>query len=281
MSESVINQGNQLRTAFKKHDNWLVITGAGISAASGIPTYRDANGDWMRSDPIKHQEFIKQPDKRGRYWARSVVGWPPVADAAPNDAHVALVELEKNGRLTGLITQNVDRLHQRAGHQRVVDLHGRLDRVTCLDCENIFSRNALQERLLDANPFLQDYLREGTTYQAQLAPDGDAFVEDKVTEMMSVPSCEKCGGTLMPDVVFFGGTLKPEIRLASQQLFDASKGLLVVGSSLTVFSAFRFCRQAAAAGKPLIIISQGKTRADDLATTKLTLDCSEALQMLL
>ncbi len=272
---------SQLKDDFAKRDRWLVITGAGLSAASGIPTYRDAEGQWQRSDPIKHQEFIRQAEKRQRYWARSLVGWPPVSRAQPNRAHEALVEIEKRGVLNGLITQNVDRLHQRAGQKHVIDLHGRLDRVVCLHCDKKVSRDEFQYQLLEANQFMQDVINDGSNYRPQLAPDGDAFVEDKLTEKMTVPPCSRCGGVLMPDVVFFGGTLKPEIRQASQSLFDQSEGVIVFGSSLTVFSAFRFCRKAAELGKPLLVISEGKTRADDIATAKYTMDCATALDTLL
>lgn len=250
---------------------WLVITGAGISLNSGIPTYRDDDGNWLRSDPIKHQEFINFSEKRKRYWARSAVGWPPVAKAQPNENHHLLAQLEAKGLIGGLITQNVDRLHQRAGHQQVIDLHGRLDRVRCLHCNAYEDRTHLQQRLLAMNPFLQPLT-------ADLAPDGDAYVEDELTEKIVPVDCQQCGGHLMPDVVFFGGAVPQATHRATQQLFNACRGVMAIGSSLMVYSGYRFCKMAKTAGKPLLIINRGKTRADDLADLKIDDDCQITLK---
>lgn len=249
----------------------MVITGAGISAGSGIPTYRDDNGEWQRSRPIQHQEFIDSEAYRRRYWARSAVGWPPVANAQPNRAHIALAALEELGKLSLLVTQNVDRLHQRAGHRAVVDLHGRLDRVICRSCGHIEERDAIQQQLLAQNPVLADV-------QATLAPDGDANVEDRLVEMIASPRCGQCDGVPMPDVVFYGGSV-PKQRVADiKAVLAQSDGLLLVGSSMSVYSAFRFCRAAEVLNIPIVAINRGKTRADELLSLKLEGDCGEVLE---
>jgi len=240
----------------------LVLTGAGISAGSGIPTYRDREGTWLRAAPITHQEFLRDPARRRRYWGRSAVGWPGVRDARPNDAHRALARLERAGAVAQLVTQNVDRLHQRAGSTRVIDLHGRLDRVVCLHCGREDDREALQQRLLRDNPFL----REG---RGDARPDGDAELPDADIARLRVPDCAQCGGVLMPDVVFFGGSIPAARLTACREALTAADALLVVGSSLQVYSGFRFCRDAAAAGKPIALLNPGRTRADDLASLRL------------
>lgn len=265
---------NELQAILDRHKPWLVITGAGASLNSGIPTYRDDNGGWLRSDPIKHHEFLQCESKRKRYWARSAVGWPPVERAQPNEVHYALAELERRGYIAGLITQNVDRLHQRAGQQNVIDLHGRLDRVRCLNCGQYEARRQLQIRLLALNPFLQPLT-------AELAPDGDAFVEDEIVRRMTPVNCLTCDGILMPDVVFFGGTVPKQINLATAQLYERSNAVLVVGSSLMVYSGFRFCKLAKQDGKPLVIINRGKTRADDFVDYKIERDCLAVLSALI
>ncbi|WP_144391881.1 NAD-dependent protein deacetylase [Pleionea sediminis] len=256
------------------HRPWLVITGAGISLGSGIPTYRDHEGNWLRSNPIQHQEFIQYEDKRKRYWARSTLGWPPVSRAQPNNTHFLLAQLEQRGLMKGVITQNVDRLHQKAGHKRVIDLHGRLDRVKCLSCQQYESRNNLQQRLIELNPFL-------LTKEVQMAPDGDAHLENELTQQMKIANCLHCNGTLMPDVVFFGGTVPKATNLATSKLFDECSGVITIGSSLMVYSGYRFCKLAKQEHKPLIIINQGKTRADDIADFKIEKDCATVLKGLL
>ena len=251
----------------------LVITGAGISADSGIPTYRNDNGDWQRSRPIQHQEFIQSEPRRQRYWARSAVGWPPVARAEPNRAHHALAQLEARGKLSLLVTQNVDRLHQRAGHQQVIDLHGRLDQVTCLDCGTSEQRSSIQQRLLEENPLLRDL-------GGPLAPDGDADIDDDIISTIRSPRCLHCEGIPMPDVVFYGGSV-PKARVAEiEARLEQSDGLLVIGSSLSVYSAFRFCKSARQLGIPIAAINRGKTRADEMLATKLEQGCGEALEWL-
>ncbi|MDA8590310.1 NAD-dependent protein deacetylase [Luminiphilus sp.] len=259
MSETV----ESLSTWLRRIERWTVLTGAGISADSGIPTYRDQHGKWLRVDPIQHKEFIESDQKRKRYWARSMVGWPGVEKALPNVHHTALATLERIGKISTLITQNVDRLHQKAGSQRVIDLHGRLDRVVCLSCGQHEARAALQARLLATNPFVVNY--------SQIArPDGDADVPDHFVAQTQEPVCTSCGGVLMPDVVFFGGTVpKPRVDACVNAL-NNSTGLLVVGSSLQVYSGFRFCRMAEKLRMPIIIVNEGDTRADDIATLKVS-----------
>jgi len=253
-----------------RHPRLVALTGAGVSAGSGIPTYRDDDGRWQRSDPIQHQEFISDPCSRKRYWARSMAGWRFVADAVPNAAHHALAAMEKTGRLELLITQNVDRLHQRAGHRKVVDLHGRLDKVLCLECGARLDRALFQQKLEALNP---DYANDVLAVR----PDGDAEVTDERLAGFRVPACSGCGGVLMPDVVFFGGTVPAERAAGAVAAVEAADALLVAGSSLMVYSGFRFCRLAAHLGKPLVVINRGSTRADDIATLKVEADCGAVL----
>ena len=257
MSESV----DSLVAILGAHRPWVALTGAGISSASGIPTYRDHKGTWLGSQPIQHDEFISDPSKRQRYWSRSALGWPRVGGAQPNESHAALVKLEHAGLLTGVITQNVDRLHQRAGSQSVVDLHGRLDRVKCLDCGQVTSREAIQS-------WIETHNKLPNTASLTLRPDGDADLPDQYVTDFKVPQCKKCRGVVMPEVVFFGGTVPGPVVDECYQMIDAAEGMLVVGSSLSVYSGLRFCRYAVDQGKPLIILNQGQTRADDLCTRK-------------
>ncbi|MCK6507841.1 NAD-dependent protein deacetylase [Myxococcota bacterium] len=240
-----------------------VLAGAGCSTESGIPDYRGPGAKPRR--PIQHQEFVRDPRARQRYWARSLRGWPRLAAARPNAGHQALAALEAAGRVTTLITQNVDGLHQAAGSRAVIELHGALGRVCCLGCGAHSSRQALQARLLAANPGLSG--EGGALDEAEAAPDGDAELE-AATEGFVVPGCATCGGVLMPDVVFFGGSV-PAARVAqARQAVEQAQALLVVGSSLSVFSGFRFVRYAAAAGVPVAIVNRGPTRGDPLATVK-------------
>ncbi|MEE4244342.1 MAG: NAD-dependent protein deacetylase [Kangiellaceae bacterium] len=249
---------------------WLVLTGAGISVNSGIPTYRDDKGNWLRSDPITHQQFTQHERQRKRYWLRSAVGWPMVNQAKPNDVHRQLVLLEDKQLISGVITQNVDRLHQAAGQKNVIDLHGRLDQVSCLGCGRIISRQSLQPKLQSLNPFIDELT-------GQIRPDGDAEVESIWVDQMSLVGCHECGGILKPDVVFFGGTISQSTHQATAEIYQKSAGVLVLGSSLMVFSGFRLCRQAKQDGKPLAIINKGRTRADQLADLKVSSDCGEVL----
>jgi NAD-dependent SIR2 family protein deacetylase len=248
----------------------LLITGAGCSTASGIGDYRDENGDWKRVQPVQHQDFITSHAWRQRYWARSQVGYPEFMRAKPNAAHEVLADWETSGRVLGLITQNVDRLHQRAGHEVVIDLHGRLDQVVCMTCETVTERLELQ-RWLDAHNELVD---PGVF---DLAPDGDADLLRTDFSNIEVPSCLNCGGILKPHVVFFGDSVPRDRVEQAYAWVDDADAVLVVGSSLMVYSSFRFVRRAHESGTRVAAINRGKTRADDWLAVKLETDCSDAL----
>lgn len=254
------------------HPQLVVLTGAGISVASGIPAYRNHAGAWMRNAPIQHRDFLLQESSRQRYWARSFAGWPAVGAAEPNKAHLALARMEAQGSIDLLVTQNVDRLHQRAGHHQVIDLHGRLDQVICLDCGAVTSRSDMQARLSLFNPHLQQAER--------LLPDGDADVHDELVNAVIIPECLRCGGILKPDVVFFGDSVSREKVAQINQAIDNASGLLVIGSSLMVFSGYRFCRHAALRSVPMACINPGATRADDLFDLKIEADCALVLPQL-
>ena len=256
------------------HRRLFVLTGAGCSTASGIPDYRDEQGAWKRTPPVTYQAFTGDPATRRRYWARSMTGWPRVADARPNDAHRALASLEAQGRCEVLLTQNVDGLHQAAGSHAVIDLHGRLEGVVCLACGEVTSRSALQARLADANPAWIDL-------QAGTAPDGDADLEGKDFDRFQVPVCEACGGMLKPDVVFFGENV-PRTRVeAAMAHVDQADARLVVGSSLMVYSGLRFVHAAVRRQIPVAAVSLGRTRADDLLQFRIAAPCGDALAFLL
>ncbi|GGE76038.1 NAD-dependent deacetylase [Massilia psychrophila] len=242
----------------------LVLTGAGISTASGIPDYRGPDGIRRGKAPIQGPEFRKFEAVRKRYWARSMVGYPALARAAPNPAHQAIAELQADARLGGLITQNVDGLHQRAGSHDVIELHGNIHGVVCLDCHAGFSRRFVQDLLEELNPGIP---ASGADIGA--APDGDAHFEPDALARFHVPDCVHCGGTLKPNVVFFGDGVAPACTTQALAAMEAADALLVVGSSLMVFSGFRFCRMAAAMNKPIAAINLGITRADDLFSLKI------------
>jgi NAD-dependent SIR2 family protein deacetylase len=251
------------------HERIFVLTGAGCSTASGIPDYRDENGDWKRKQPVSYAAFTGSEDVRRRYWARSAVGWPAMAAARPNAAHEALARLERDGRVHALVTQNVDGLHQRAGSARVLDLHGRIADVLCLGCGARTDRARLQERLLEANPGWRPRV-------AGLAPDGDADLAGD-TRAFRLPACERCGGVLKPDVVFFGENVPPERVATAYAALQACDAVLVVGSSLRVFSGWRFVRAAHELGLGIALLNLGRTRADDLACLHVRAPCAEAL----
>ena len=259
-----------LRAWLGEHDAIFVLTGAGVSTNSGIPDYRGANGEWKRSAPVTYQAFLQEPAMRARYWARSFVGWPVVEKARPNRAHAALATLEAQGKVSMLVTQNVDGLHGRAGHREVVDLHGRIDRVVCLACGMRLSRAEVQSMLAAAHP-------EWTAITASAAPDGDADLEHLDFSRFLPPPCPDCCGLLKPDVVFFGENV-PRARVeAAVAALRRSDAMLVVGSSLMVYSGYRFARMAREAGLPLAILTRGLTRADEIATLKLHADCEATL----
>jgi NAD-dependent SIR2 family protein deacetylase len=241
----------------------VALTGAGCSTESGIPDYRGPDTPPRARPPIQHREFVGLAEMRRRYWARSTLGWARFSSARPNAAHTALAALEQRGAIAGVLTQNVDGLHGAAGSRTVVELHGALARVRCLACAAMTTRDALQARLLAANPGWFDRAR-GVT----IAPDGDADLPDPLVAEFSLVACEACGGTLMPDVVFFGGSVPRATLDAAWHLFDRAEALLVVGSSLTVFSGYRFVRRAAERGIPVGILNQGPTRGDELARVR-------------
>lgn len=250
-----------------------LLTGAGISTDSGIPDYRGPSASARVRSPIQHRAFVGQAHTRARYWARSVLGWPRFKAFAPNPAHLALAHLETAGLLEGLITQNVDRLHQKAGHGQVLELHGSLFAARCLACGATEPRDALQARLLELNPGAGDWAHT-------LAPDGDADIPEAAVEDFVVPGCVACGGVLKPDVVFFGDNVpKPRVEEAFS-IVDRAQALLVVGSSLTVYSGYRFALRAAERGVPLCIVNLGPTRADAIATVKVEAPCGPLLPAL-
>lgn len=256
---------------------FALLTGAGLSTDSGIPDYRGP-GAAPRA-PMTYQEFIGDTENRRRYWARNHIGWSHLRRAGPNDGHVAAARLERRGLITGLITQNVDRLHEDAGSENVVDLHGRFDRVICLACHRRYTRSLLAGVLEELNPtFLADALAAGVV---EMAPDADATVED--SELIAgfvVANCPACCGTLKPDFVYFGENVPKDRVERSYAMVDAAEALLVAGSSLTVMSGLRFVRHAAKQGKAVVIINRGQTRGDDLATIKLEAGVSESLTWL-
>jgi NAD-dependent SIR2 family protein deacetylase len=244
-----------------RHPHALVLTGAGLSTASGIPDYRGPDGVRRGRAPIQGPEFRTSIAVQRRYWARSMVGWSTMAQARPNAGHVALAALELGQRIGSVLTQNVDGLHQRAGSLSVLELHGNVRTVRCLDCQATFSRAFIQTVMSEANPSLVDAL-------AQPAPDGDAHIEPDALEEFHAPFCLHCGGTLTPDVIFFGDNIPAARTVEAVNRMEQADALLVVGSSLMVYSGFRFARMAAASGKPIAAINQGVTRADDLIGLK-------------
>ena len=233
-----------------------VLTGAGCSTESGIPDYRGPETKRQARNPVQYKEFIGDAAARARYWARSMIGWPRIRDAVPNAAHSAIAEMEKAGLASGVITQNVDRLHHRAGSSRVIELHGALIDVLCLECGNIETRDSLQARLRALNPLFADR-------PVEIAPDGDAELGS--IDGFRVPTCVVCGGVLKPGVVFFGENVPRPIVDAAHAIVAESDALLVVGSSLAVFSSFRFVRAAQSRSIPIAIVNLGPTRGDELA----------------
>ncbi|WP_202875898.1 NAD-dependent protein deacetylase [Kribbella speibonae] len=252
----------------------VVLSGAGISTESGIPDYRGETGSLRTHTPMTYGDFTGSEAARQRYWARSHLGWRTIARAAPNDGHRAVAALQARGHLSGLITQNVDGLHQAAGARDVIELHGNLDRVICLGCGTTSAREVLDRRLRAAN---QAFTAEAT----RINPDGDVELPEDVVRTFTVVSCTACGGVLKPDVVFFGENV-PKARVERcYRLIDEANAVLVLGSSLTVMSGFRFVRHAAKAGTPVLIVNQGLTRGDPYATYRVDLPLGQALTDLL
>lgn len=256
-----------------RHPRLLVITGAGCSTAAGIPDYRDENGAWKRREPMRYQRFVGDSLARQRYWARSMLGWRTMAGALPTTAHHALARMEGAGRIVQLVTQNVDGLHQAAGSRAVVDLHGRIDTVCCLGCGARSPRRALQEQLVVRNP---DWLG----LDARSLPDGDADLEGLDFAVFEVPDCPNCGGLLKPDVVFFGESVPRDRVAAVRDALAQADAVLVAGSSLMVYSGYRFVDEAVAAGKPVAAVNIGRTRADPVLALKVEAEVGEALEAL-
>ena len=259
-----------MRRWLDAHRRVFVLTGAGISTASGIPDYRGPDGAWKRRAPITYQSFMRDAAMRARYWARSFVGWPVVARAQSNRAHLALVALQAQDRITRVVTQNVDGLHKLAGQHAVIDLHGRIDQVICTDCMARMPRAEIQQRLAADNP-------SWTDLAATTAPDGDADLERVDFDDFRAPACPRCAGLLKPDVVFFGENVPRERVEEAHAALAQADAMLVVGSSLMVYSGFRFAREAHARGMSLAILTRGVTRADALADIKVDADCETTL----
>jgi NAD-dependent SIR2 family protein deacetylase len=251
------------------HRRVFALTGAGCSTASGIPDYRDDRGEWKRRPPVMIQAFRAEAAVYRRYWARACAGWQRFSAASPGAAHRAFAAWEAAGTLFRLVTQNVDGLHQRAGSRAVIDLHGRLDDVICLDCGARTSRTAVQAVMLEANP--------GWRTVAAPAPDGDADIDATAVDAFVAPGCERCGGLLKPDVVFFGENVPIERYEAAKTALADADALVVAGSSLMVYSGFRFVRQAHEAGLSIAIVNRGRTRGDDLADLKVEGDVGSLL----
>jgi len=260
---------DDLRRWIDRHRRLFVLTGAGCSTASGIPDYRDDQGEWKRRPPVMIQAFRSNDAVYRRYWARAFAGWARFRAATPGAAHHALAAWERAGSLVRLVTQNVDGLHQRAGSRAVIDLHGRLDDVICLGCGLRTSRDAVQEAMSAANP--------GWSAASVAAPDGDADIDPGAIASFTPPSCVRCGGQVKPDVVFFGENVPGDRYAAAREGLAGADALLVAGSSLMVYSGFRFVRQAHEAGLPIAIVNRGRTRGDDLAGLKIEDDVGTVL----
>jgi NAD-dependent SIR2 family protein deacetylase len=265
----------------------VALTGAGCSTESGIPDYRGPrDSPPLRRAPIQHREFVDSDANRRRYWARSLLGWPRLVAARPNAGHHAIAALEHAGVIEGVITQNVDSLHTEAGSRNVVELHGALARVRCLACNDVSARADLQDRLLAANPTWPGLSRVMPAGAAELSPaaqtrpDGDVDLADELVASFVHAACLACGGVLMPDVVFFGGSVPRTTLDAAWSLFDRAELLLVIGSSLTVFSGYRFVRRAAEREVPVAIVNRGPTRGDPHAQLRIDARCGEALPLL-
>jgi NAD-dependent deacetylase sirtuin 4 len=250
----------------------VALTGAGCSTESGIPDYRGEGTRARARNPVRFDVYVRDPHARARYWARAVLGWPSFSAARPNRGHEALARLEHAGLVRAVITQNIDRLHHAAGSREVVELHGALAEVRCLACGAIESRSDLQARLLALNP-------GWLAHEAAQAPDGDADLEISLAEFR-VADCVVCAGALKPNVVFFGEQVPAAIVERGYALVDEAELLLVLGSSLAVFSGLRFVKRAAARGLPIAIVNVGPTRGDPLATIKLDAPLGELLPRL-
>ncbi|CRM46915.1 MULTISPECIES: NAD-dependent protein deacetylase [Pseudomonas] len=276
MLDTLAHQEDHLDTLYRAMADrrFLVLTGAGISTSSGIPDYRDSEGVRRGKAPMMYQEFLATAQARRRYWARAMLGWPRVRIAQPNNAHRALANLQQRQRITGLVTQNVDTLHDQAGSHDVIELHGSLHRVLCLDCGQCSQRDVIQRMMELDNPYLAGV-------DAVQAPDGDTLLDPAFEERFQVPHCPHCGGQrLKPDVVFFGENVAPPTAAKAMAAVECAEGLLVVGSSLMAYSAFRLCKAMVEQGKPVIAINLGKTRGDELLQVKIQASCEALLPLL-
>ena len=251
----------------------VVLSGAGLSTESGIPDYRGPSGAARPATPMTYQAFTGDPLARRRYWARSQLGWKVIARAQPNAGHLAVAALQDAGLLDGIVTQNVDGLHTAAGARELVELHGNLDRVVCLGCGRLSPRAELDRRLREANP---EWQAEATA----LKPDGDVDLADEAVQSFRVVDCEACGGMLKPDVVFFGENVPRERVQHCFALVESARSLLVLGSSLTVMSGYRFVLRAAKHGIPVGIVNGGATRGDDKASVRIDAPLGEVLPAL-
>eukprot|EP00656_Telonema_subtile_P014093 TRINITY_DN1717_c0_g1_i1.p1 TRINITY_DN1717_c0_g1~~TRINITY_DN1717_c0_g1_i1.p1 ORF type:complete len:295 (+),score=65.40 TRINITY_DN1717_c0_g1_i1:167-1051(+) len=258
----------------------VVLSGAGLSTRSGIPDYRSPQGSYSKGHtPMTHAQFIRSHTNRQRYWARSMAGWGMMARARPNTAHAALAGMEAAGIVRDCITQNVDRLHTAAGQRAVTELHGTVHLVKCLDCGASSERAAMQERMLELN---QHWQAAAPAENAALRPDGDVEQGELDYTQFSVPACAVCEGVLKPSVVFFGANVRPPVVQTAFHSVDNSASMLVVGSSLHVYSGYRFVKRAAEQGKPIVIVNLGPTRADELpGVMRVNEDCSLFLPVLL
>lgn len=268
---SALDPVTELVRFIKNHRPLFVLTGAGCSTDSGIPDYRDGAGRWKRNPPVQYRDFLRDARTRQRYWARNMLGWRSFSRARPNAAHEALARLESDGFVHRLVTQNIDGLHQRAGSQRVIDLHGRLDTVVCLDCRAGIARSEFQRDLQTVNG-------EFMHYAVKLLPNGDVNLECVDFGRFVVPACANCGGVLKPDVVFFGESVPAQCVTQAYSDLQASGAVLVIGSSLAVYSGYRFCCAAAKQEKPIAAVNLGRTRGDDLLALKINAPCAEILE---
>ena len=262
--------GELLAEFIHRYPRLLILTGAGVSTDSGIPDYRDGEGAWKRKQPVQHRDFMENHETRQRYWGRSLIGWPVIRNALPNPSHYSIADLELRNHSSLVVTQNVDRLHQKAGTHAVSDLHGRADEVLCMSCGYRSPRDDVHARCAALNPDFRQY-------KADAAPDGDADLNVDFSDFL-LADCPQCSGILKPDVVFFGDYVPKQRVQSAMDALKASDGLLVIGSSLMVFSGFRFCRYAKEFGKPIATLNLGRTRAEELAELKLNARIGETLR---
>ncbi|MFK8054902.1 MAG: NAD-dependent protein deacetylase [Saprospiraceae bacterium] len=275
---NLVNQPDLIQSidvlaALMRNRRFTVLTGAGVSTDSGIPDYRGPKTKHIERNPVKHDEFVNSPEARQRYWSRASRGYANVGKASPNATHQLLAGLEAKGRVHGVITQNVDGLHQAGGSRQVIELHGSLHRVCCLACAKTYDRDVIQSQINAENP---GWIRTAK----EIAPDGDAEVAIIEQAAFQTPLCASCRGDLMPDVVFFGGSVPKPRSQAAFDLVTEADGLLVLGSSLTVFSGYRFVRHADRLDLPIGIVTLGETRGDKHARVKVDAPLAEVMAVL-